>query len=78
MDTYFSTKDFNTLVLLRYHGYKFEQVTYEGATGKTKRVHVNDTPELRQLLLNYDNNDVMVKMRDLMRTIEDVKEFVHR
>ena len=78
MTSKFSTRDFNTIVLLRYHGYKILEVTTEGKDGKAKRVWVEDSPDLQKLLVSYDNNEVDVKAKDWMRTIEDTKEFVHR
>lgn len=76
--TYYDTKDFDTIVLLKHHGVKFDKVVREGTQGKTKRVYVEDTPEIQQLLLDYENGDLQVNMKDLMQTIRDTKQFVHR
>lgn len=72
----FSTKDFNTMVLLRYHGVKFEKVEVDQRG--TKRIFVANTPALQQLLLDYDNGSVTVNAKEWMRIIDDIKEFVHR
>ena len=74
----FSTKDFTTMVVLKYFGHKFKRVTTEGVGFKTKRVWLDDTPEVHKLMLDYENNDLTVKAKDFMRTIEETKEFVHR
>jgi len=76
MEELFSTKDFNTMVLLRYHGVKFEKVEVDNRG--TKRVFLTNTPDLQQLILDYDNGLVNVDAKEWMRTIDDIKEFVHR
>jgi hypothetical protein len=75
MEGQFSTKDFNTMVLLRYHGVKFEKVEVDRGI---KRIFTADTPALQQLLLDYDNGSVSVNAKEWMRIVDDVKEFVHR
>ncbi len=76
--SFYDTKDFNTIVLLKHHGMKFEKVEREGPGMRTKRVYVKNTPELQKLLLDFDNEVIDVNMCELMDTIEKTKDFVHR
>ena len=71
----FSTKDFNTMVLLRYYGFKFSRVESEKGI---KRVFTANTNDLQNLLLDYDNGNLEVEPKEWMRTVDDIKEFVHR
>lgn len=72
----FTTKDFNTIVLLKY--YKLKWVKVDTDTRGTKRVSVDDSEALQKILLDYDNGLLEVDAKELFRAIEEVKEFVHR
>jgi hypothetical protein len=72
----FNTKDFNTMVLLRYHGFRWDRV--ETDSRGTKRVFIQDSPQLQSALLEYDNGETTCNMQELFRVIDEIKEFVHR
>ncbi len=76
----YNTKDFNTITLLKHHNIKFKEVKVggNGDPPRTKRVFVQDTPELRKLLLDYENGELTVDAKAYMRSVEETKEFVHR
>ena len=64
------------MVLLRYFNHKTEKVEVDPRG--VKRIFISNTPALQQLLLDYDNFDLEVEPKEWMRTVDDVKEFVHR
>lgn len=76
----YNTKDFNTITLFKHHQIRFERVAVGegGDPPRTKRIYVQDTPELQKLLLDYENGDITVDAKAYMRSVEETKEFVHR
>lgn len=71
----FKTKDFSTIVLLKYHRVPIIKIS---EIGRIKTIHVEKTADVEQLLLDYENDRITVSMRTLMQTINDTKALVHR
>lgn len=73
-ETLFATTDFYTSALLVCLGYEIKKIT---ADGRVKKFHFEDTPELRQDILDYMNRKKMGNLRDFRDAIERIKDLVH-
>ena len=71
----YSTRDFYTIavIILRQHEIK----DIEEDQGR-KTVFVEDTIDLRQDLLDYTNDQLLVSAKAFKSAIEDAKDLVHR
>ena len=69
------TKDFYIIAMLKYHGIPILDIT---ESGRIKTIHVDRTPEVKQLLLDYENGNIKVDIRTFIHAIEETKELVHR
>jgi hypothetical protein len=76
-DLLYSTTDFYTTAVLISKKFLVKSVTVEGTNRKVKRFHFDDTPELRQVILEYTNRVLEGNLREFRDAIETVKDLVH-
>lgn len=75
----YATTDFYTTAVLVLN--KFEVIEIrkdeQNRRNKTKYFVFRDSPELRQLILDYMNSSLMGNLRDFRHAIDTVKDMVH-
>jgi len=73
----YSTTDFYLTAVLISCKYKIQETTTEGPNGRVKRFHFEDTPSLRNTIMQYMNGDLEGNIREFRNSIETVKDMVH-
>ena len=73
----YSTTDFYTTAVLISKKFLVKEVSVEGTSRKVKRFHFEDTPLLRDTILQYMNRTLDGNLREFRDAIETVKDLVH-
>lgn len=82
-DEQYSTTDFYTAALLICLEYEIKKISRENSSGeevhngRVRRFHFEDTPALRQDILEYMNGKKVGNLKNFKDAIETVKDLVH-
>lgn len=76
MNDYYTT-DFYTTAVLRMSGYEVKKIIIEKPGGNRKKFAFEDSPELRQIVLDYMNGTIEGNLREFKNAIDNVKDMVH-
>lgn len=76
-ESLYTTTDFYTTAVLISKKFLVKKITTEGPGKKVKRFHFDDSPELRQIVLDYMNRSLTGNIREFRDAIETVKDMVH-